>query len=184
MKTKTSNKLNIVLVIITLLLIFVAGASAFGKTNSWLTDTDEIGFVVNVADIDIVVKQNARQIENGGQIYLGTDVLEGGKTYDLNVTITNSEDEKGYYIRCQAFAVIDGTTYNINNCITNDLNRDGTWMYVYNTSTNARRQMAGSETLYVIDTLTFTANFVNGLQGKYFKLYLYIEGSPVSDFSI
>jgi len=131
-----------------------------------------------------VIKQNSRTIEDGGQIYLGTDIIEGGKTYDLNVTITNDEEEDGYYIRCQAFAVIDGKTYNINNCITNQLKMDGEWMYSYDTTKSTRRVMTGGETLSVLDTVTFSKTFVDGIQGKYFKLFLYIEGSPLSDFSM
>lgn len=194
MKTKTSNRLNILLSAITLLLIFVAMANSISQTHSWLEDDDEIGFVLNVATIDIEIKQGTRTITSGGYIYLGTDTIQANTEYlteDNSVTITNNEIGSGYYIRFQAFAVVNGVTYNINQFIstknTNSIddfimNNDG-WMYSRDTdSTEAGYQpMISTEnsiqTLHLISKLVFNQAFVDALQGQYLKLHLFVEGS-------
>ena len=48
MKTKTSNKISLLLIAIVILLVFVSGAK-LSNTYSWLTSGDEAGFVVSVA---------------------------------------------------------------------------------------------------------------------------------------
>ena len=203
MKTKISNKLNIVLIAIALLLVFVVGRVKFGNTNSWLVDKDKVGFTVTVANINIkvnqtitqTVDQEGEQIEQqvvreittaDNKIYFGTNILEADKWYDLNVTISNDELGSGFYIRCQALAVIDGTTYNINNCITNQLYKDTDgWMYTTQSSTSATRvQMTKGETRDLIDTITFPSSVIGSLEGKHVSLYLYIEGSPSQNFDI
>ena len=64
MKTKTSNKISLLLIAIVMLLVFVSGAK-LSNTYSWLTSGDEAGFVVSVADIKLIVKQGSRTIQNG-----------------------------------------------------------------------------------------------------------------------
>ena len=197
MKTKTSNKFNIWLIAITLLLLFVAGVSAFGKTNSWLVDSDDVGFVLNVDEIDITIKQGDRQINNKGYIYLGTDVIlpdteyltktTTGTIVDNSVTITNNEIGMGYYIRFQAIAVVNGASYNITNCInTSDFAykevTDGAWMYSVDENNNNIAMTAG-ETLTLMQDILFPENFVNLIQGQYFKLHLFLEGSATGDFT-
>ncbi|MBQ7880477.1 MAG: hypothetical protein IJ358_01370 [Clostridia bacterium] len=187
MKTKTSNKLNMLLIAITLLLVFVAGAKVFGSTNSWLKTEDQVGFTVTVTGIQLSVKQDNRTIPNNGMIYLNTDIVEADTAYDLNVSITNNELGSSYYIRCQAFAVVNGTTYNINNCITNDLYKNSTdnWMYITSGSTSSTPvQIPSGESVVFIDTVTFPSSVLGSLEGKYVKLYLYIEGSSSADFSV
>lgn len=187
MKTKTSNKLNMLLIAITLLLIFVAGFKAVGQTGSWLIDDEEIGFTVNVADINLEVKQGTRTIADKGNIYLGTSIIETGKIYNIDdVTITNKEALDGYYIRCQVFAVVDGVTYNINNCITTEFYKNTTdnWMYnTNNTSQSAYKPMSSSQTLKIIEKIQFPASFINGttndIKGDHITLHLFIEGSAV-----
>lgn len=183
-KTKSGNKLNMLLMAITLLLVFVSGIKIM-DTHSWLINRDEIGFVVSVADINLVVKQGERIIENNGNIYLGTEIIEADKPYTLNVTLTNVEEENGFYIRCQAFAVIGGKTYNINSFIDNDLYKanDG-WAYLTQDASNStHRTMAGNEVLTIIDTVTFPSALVDSMQGKNVKLFLYIEGNPTDSFN-
>ena len=184
MQTKSGNKLNMLLVAITLLLVFVSGVKIM-DTHSWLVNRDDIGFVVSVADINLVVKQGERTIENNGNIYLGTQIIEADKPYTLNVTLTNVEDDAGFYIRCQAFAVIGGVTYNINNYITNNLYKanDG-WAYLtQNSSSSTHRTMTANEVVTIINTVTFPASIVNNMQGKNIKLFLYIEGNPTDSFN-
>ena len=188
MKTKTS-KLNILLIAITLLLLFVACFNAFGKTNSWLIDNDEIGFELNVQNITIKVKQGERVVDNQtGFIYLGTDLIEADTAYMTtdadDVTIVNEETTGvGYYIRCQAFAVVNGVSYNINNCITGDLyKRNDNWMYSVNAE-NENGQMSAEQTITIIKSVKFPASFINQVQGQYFKLHLFIEGSADGTFA-
>lgn len=188
MKTKTS-KLNILFIAITILLIFVACCNAFGKTNSWLIDDDEIGFQLNVKNITIKVKQGERVIDDQtGFIYLGTDLIEADTSYMTtdsdDVVIVNEETEgKGYYIRCQAFAVVNGIAYNINNCITGDLyKRNDNWMYSVN-SENENVQMDALQSITIIKSVKFPASFVDTIQGQYFKLHLFIEGSADGTFA-
>lgn len=186
MNTKSSNKLNILLLAITLLLVFVVGYKALGQTNSWLINKDEIGFTVNVSGINLVVKQNGTQISNNGNISLGTDIIEASEEYDLNITIKNEELGDGYFIRSQVIAVIDGAVYNLNDCVDGDLYNDTDgWMYITQSKqSSARTQIAKDETKTIIDTIVFPESFIQELQGKHLKLYLYIEGSPVEDFNV
>ena len=183
-KTKSGNKLNMLLVAITLLLVFVSGVKIM-DTHSWLVDRNDIGFVVSVADINIVVKQGERNIENNGNIYLGTEVIEADKPYALNITLTNVEESEGFYVRCQAMALIGGKTYNINKLIDNDLYKaDDGWAYLTSgAQSSTHRTMAGSETVTIINTITFPASLVDSMQGKNVKLFLYIEGNPTDSFN-
>lgn len=186
MKTKSSNKLNILLLAITVLLVFVVGYKALGQTNSWLINKDEIGFTVNVSGISLVVKQNDTQISNNGNISLGVGIIEAGVDYDLNVTITNDELGDGYFIRSQVIAMVDGSAYNLNACVVGDFYNDTTdgWMYITdNKESSTHKQIPKGETKTIIDTISFPESFINSLQGKHLKLYLYIEGSPVDDFN-
>lgn len=184
MKTKSGNKLNRLLVAIILLLVFVSGVKIV-DTYSWLVNRDEVGFVVSVADINLVVKQGERTIENNGNIYLGTQIIEADKPYTLNITLTNLEEDSGFYIRCQAMALIGGETYNINSLITNNLykSNDG-WAYLtQNSGSSTHRTMTGSEVIPIINTITFPSSLVNSMEGKNVKLFLYIEGNPTDSFN-
>ena len=205
MKTKTNNKLNILLPAITLLLLFVIGFNSFGKTNSWLVDKDIIGFQVEVGAINVMLKQGEREIANGGFVYLGTDAIEADTNYltdtrktengvttgtDNTVVITNEEETVGYYLRFQAIAMVNGVAYNINNCITGSdfVNRevDGAW-WMYSVAdkyaqTPVNAAIAGSATLTLMKDINFPQSFVDTVQGQYFKLYLYIEGSANGEF--
>lgn len=194
MKAKIGNKLNILLIAITLLLVFVALANSINQTHSWLEDSDEIGFELNVASIDIDIKQGTRSITSGGYIYLGTDTILANTEYltgDSSVTVTNNEIGSGYYIRFQAFAVVNGVTYNINQFISTKnansvddfiINNDG-WMYSRDTDSteDGYQPMISTESntqsLYIISKLVFNEAFVETLQGQYLKLHLFVEGS-------
>lgn len=172
------------LVAIILLLVFVSGVKIL-DTHSWLVDRDDVGFVVSVADINLAVKQDSRAIENGGNIYLGTQTIEADKTYTLNVTLTNIEEDDGFYVRCQAMALIDGKTHNINSLVTNSLYKasDG-WMYVTSGAQDStHRQMTSNETVTIINTITFPSSLVATMQGKHVRLFLYIEGNPTDVFN-
>lgn len=179
MNTKSSKKLNILLVAIISLLVFVACSNMFNQTNSWLKHDDKIGFVLNVGSINITIKQNEREIPNTGHIYLNTKEIVGDTDYALNVTITNNEEGAGYYIRCQAIAVIDGVAYNINDCLTTDFvkNADG---WIYNTDKSVAgsyKPMNAGQTLTIMQKVRFPQSFVDTIQGQYVKLHLFVEGS-------
>ena len=184
MNTKSSNKLNILLVAIIALLVFVACGNLFNQTNSWLKQDDKIGFVLNVGKINITVKQDEREIVDTGYIYLNTQTIVADTDYTLNVTITNNEEGAGYYIRCQAIAVIDGVAYNINDCITTDFvkNADG-WMYNTDKSvTENYKPMTAGQTLTMMQKVKFPQSFVDTIQGQYVKLHLFVEGSATGTF--
>lgn len=187
MKTKSSNKFNNVLIAITLLLLFVLTFGLFGKTNSWLETKQDISFILKVPDINIIIKQDERTVADEGYIYLGTDHIEGDKDYALNVTITNGETGTGYYIRFQAFAVINGVTYNINNCITSDFyNRGDGWFYSVddNTAQSPTNQaMAGGQVLTMMEKVKFPSSLIESNQGQFFKLHLFVEGSASGEFT-
>ena len=185
MKTKTSNKLNILLIAITLLLVFVACVSAFGSTGSWLTNSDEVGFKVMVEDINLKVKQNGVEIENQGYIYLGTNVIESDTDYSLGVTITNAETKgTGLYIRFQAIALINGVENNINDYITtSNFYKEGDgWFYSNISGSSTRTTLAPGAERTMMEKANFPSSFLSQHQGKYFKLFLYIEGSPDGAF--
>ena len=205
MKTKTNNKLNVLLPAITLLLLFVIGFSSFGKTNSWLVDKDTIGFQVQVGEMNVLVKQGEREIADGGFVYLGTDTIEANTNYltdtrktengvttgtDNTVVIINEETSTGYYLRFQAIAMVNGVAYNINSYIAGSdfVNRDingAWWMYSVadkSVQTPVNAPIAGSATLTLMKDINFPQSFVDIVQGQYFKLYLYIEGSANGEF--
>lgn len=199
MKTKVS-KINILFIAIMLLLVFVAGFTLFGKTHSWLRITEDITFTVDVNQINISVRQGSRIIPNDGTglIELGTNVIEADVKCDFtDVEIVNNEKAKGYYIRCQVFAIIGDDIYNINNCIENDFYKssDG-WMYyttldTQNKPTTTARQMdkkndndATQGVVTLMKSLTMpnelaSGVYLNDIQGQVFTLHLYIEGSAV-----
>lgn len=184
MNTKSSKKLNILLVAIISLLVFVACSNIFNQTNSWLKHEDKIGFVLNVGTINITIKQDEREISNTGHIYLNTKEIVGDTDYTLNVTITNNEEGAGYYIRCQAIAVIDGVVYNINDCVTSDFvkNADG-WMYnTDKADTENYKPMTAGQTLTMMQKVRFPQSFVDTIQGQYVKLHLFVEGSAEGTF--
>ena len=184
MKTKSGNKLNMLLIAIILLLVFIYGINVT-DTYSWLSNRDDVGFVVSVSDINLVVKQNSRIIRNGENIYLGTEIVEPDTTYNLNITITNDENGDGYYIRSQLLVVIGGTTYNINSFVTNNLykSNDG-WMYLTSGAQDStKRIIAKQETIQVINTLTFPSSFIDSMEGENVKLFLYIEGHSSNTFA-
>ena len=172
------------LVAIMLLLVFVSGVKLVG-THSWLVNRDDVGFVVSVADINIAVKQGERVIANGGNIYLGTNFIEGGATHTLDVTITNLEDEDGFYVRCQVLAVGGEYTYNINKLVGNDLYKaDDGWMYITSGAQNStHRKMTASEQIRLINTITFPPELVESQPGTNVRLFLYIEGNPTDVFA-
>ena len=95
MKIKSSNKLNTLLIAITLLLLFVVGVVDFGKTNSWLVDRDKIGFKVQVGYMDMFLKQGERKIENNEYIYLSTEVIEANTAYLTNTLQTVGNETTG-----------------------------------------------------------------------------------------
>lgn len=205
MKTKISKN-HILLVAIMLLLVFVVCFNTFNTTNSWLKDSDQIEFTVNVNDISIAVKQGTREIENDGtgKIYLGTNFIEADVKCDFeDVLVVNNETAKGYYIRCQVFARIGEKVYNINNCIENDLYKssDG-WMY-YTEITNdvittTPKQMEGKDlenstkgVVTIMESLTLPSLlednvddsldvYFSDFQGQLITLHLYIEGSAIA----
>ena len=191
MKQRTGNKFNILLAITGLLLVFLIAFANIGFTGSWLISEDELGFTVKVPDIKIKVEQtissNVREItKQDNKIYFGETILYSNKEYDLNVTIKNDELGKGFYIRCRALAVVNGTTYNVNNCITNSLykNTNG-WMYLTTSTSSATPiQMPATTTRSILDTITFPSSVFGSLQGKHISLFFEIEGSPLQDFTI
>ena len=187
------------------------GFVQFGRTNSWLVDNDTIGFNVNVQEINIIIKQGDRQITDKGYIYLNTHLIESNTKYltntlttttdgegnsvttgeDNSVTITNDETGAGYYVRFQAIAMINGVAYNINHFITTTdfVNRQDTdnswWMYSVddkNATTPVNSAMQANTTLIMMQDLQFSDNFVSKVQGQYFKLYLFVEGSANGQF--
>lgn len=205
MKTKNGNKVNILLIAITLLLLFVVGINSFGKTNSWLVDQDIIGINVHVGKIKLIISQNGQEIEDDGYISLGAEIIEAGKTYltdtrntvngvttgeDNRVVILNDEKGAGYYIRFQVIAMVNGVAYNINECIESDFyNRqvanEGYWLYSVDdktAQTPVNRAINSKETLVLIEDLEFSQSFVDLVQGQYFRLHLYIEGSADGNF--
>ena len=202
MKTKTS-KLNILLIAIVLLLVFVASAQLMGQTGSWLKDDDDLTFTINISSINIEVKQGTRRIDNDGLLYIGTDLIEGDETYTFDaMTICNKEEGSGYYIRFKAIAKVNGVEYNINDYITSDFykNANGWMYYTLNKESSEPIQMPKDDksTLDVDESQKTIISALkipkeNGdntklstktMQGKYFRLYIYIEGSPSSSFNI
>ena len=209
MKTKVSNQLNILLTTMALLLLFVIGFYNLGHTNSWLVTSDTIGFQLGVQEIQITIKQGERKVLDKGYILLNTNLIEADTEYLTNtlsttidpetgdetttgennsVTITNDEEGLGYYIRFQAIAVINGVSYNINHFIkTSDfLNRKGAdnsyWMYSVDAQDRDVAMSAG-QTLTMMQDVQFSQNFINQVQGQYFRLYLFVEGSATGVFS-
>lgn len=202
MKTKTS-KFNILLVVTIVLLVFVVCTQFAGKTGAWLKDDDELVFTINVSAISIQVKQGDRDIKDGGLLHTGTSLIEGDKEYSFEaMTISNKEEGVGYYVRFKAIAKVNGVEYNINDYITSDFYNNTTdkWMYYTASKTNSTPiQMPKDNVATDVDeslkTLisAFTIPSTNAdnnklstskMQGKYFRLYIYIEGSPSSSFDI
>ena len=207
MKAKSSNKVNTLLIAVTLLLLFVVGFIDFGKTNSWLVDRDTIGFNVQIAPMNLFLKQGGRKIENDEYIYLATETIEADTEYltntlqtiddvttgeDNSVIIVNEEEGKGYYLRFQAIAMLNGSAYNINSYITDsdfvnrkDEDSNAWWMYSVDDKSAqnpVNAPIAGNTTLTLIKDLVFPQSFVDIVQGQYFKLYLFIEGSANGEF--
>ena len=207
MKAKSSNKVNTLLIAVTLLLLFVVGFIDFGKTNSWLVDRDTIGFNVQIAPMNLFLKQGGRKIENDEYIYLATETIEADTEYltntlqtvddvttgeDNSVIIVNEEEGKGYYLRFQAIAMLNGSAYNINSYITDsdfvnrkDEDSNAWWMYSVDDKSAqnpVNAPIEGNTTLTLIKDLVFPQSFVDIVQGQYFKLYLFIEGSANGEF--
>ena len=199
MKIKTS-KFNMLLVAIVMLLVFVVSTTFIGQTGSWLKSEDDVVFTINVSAISIDVKQGSRKIENNGLLYTGTSLIEGDKAYTFEeMTVSNKEEGTGYYIRFKAIAKVNGTEYNINDYITSDFYNAGEWMYYTSTKTSSTPiQMPKDNISTDVDeslkmmisgfTIPLTSSggklSTNTMQGKYFRLYIYIEGSPSSGFDI
>ncbi|MBQ3502187.1 MAG: hypothetical protein IJA72_00785 [Clostridia bacterium] len=202
MKTKTS-KFNILLVAITLLLVFVACTQVVGKTGSWLKDDDDLAFTINISAISIEVKQGTRKIDNNGLLYINTDIIEGDETYSFDaMTICNKEEGTGYYIRFKAIAKVNGNEYNINDYITSDFYKNANgWMYytankqssepiqmpkddASTTGVDESQKIIISELKIPSTSADSTKLSTSTMQGKYFRLYIYIEGSPSSSFDI
>ena len=190
MKTKTNNKLNILLIATVLLLVFVMAFRWFNQTGAWLTVNEDITFVVDVKDISIIVTQDdgegTRTIVNNGKIYTGVKVLEGDVRYDIeDVSITNTEAGNGYYIRCQVIAIVNGTEYNINNLVETDMykNADGYMYHTASSSSPTATPMATGSTKDIIKAFTIpktadTGLSIGNMQGKHVRFCLYIQGSP------
>lgn len=199
MKAKTS-KINILLIVTIVLLVFVACTQFIGQTGSWLKDEDELSFKINISDISIEVKQATRKISDEGLLYIGTNLIEGDKQYTFDaMTISNKEQGSGYYIRFKAIAKVNGVEYNINNYISSEFYNGGEWMYYTQNSEsptlipmpkdNATTQDVDESQKTVISSFTIpstsgdnTKLTTNLMQGKYFRLYIYIEGSPNNTF--
>ncbi|MFQ6724093.1 MAG: hypothetical protein ACLRFE_01990 [Clostridia bacterium] len=190
MKTKANNKLNILLVAITLLLFLVAIFNSVGQTGSWLSTREQIGFELNVQQIDIAINQGSRQINNGGNVYLGTNTLVSDQTYlnseETKVTITNNETGMGYYIRFQVIAKSEDKVYNMNNCITSSdfysrTVADGNWLYSVDGSNN-NVAMTTQQTLTMIKDVKFPQSFIEDTAGKLVRFYLIVEGSATGIF--
>jgi ABC-type transport system involved in multi-copper enzyme maturation permease subunit len=193
-KAKSSNKTNILLIAITLLLFFVMGINLIGKTNSWLVSGETIGFRVQIGEINIYLQQGERKIKDGEYVYLYTESIEANKTYltDNTVAMVNAETASAFYLRFQAIAMVNGVAYNINSYITGsdfynrkDSDSDAWWMYSVNDK-NAQNpvnaQIPASTTLTMLKDIVFPQSFVDEVQGQYFKLYLFIEGSINGEF--
>ena len=186
MKTKSSNKLNLLFTAMALLLIFVASMRYLGGTNSWLIDNEDVKFTVIVASINIDVKQGERKISDGGSIYLNTKTIESDKKYDFeDVAITNNEKGTGYYIRCKLIAKVNGVEHNINNYVTSEFykSNDGWMYYTLNKDDSTAIQMPQSATKIIMSVMTIPSSIIDA-QGKYFAFYLFVEGSPSSAFDI
>ena len=199
MKAKSSNKTNILLIAITLLLFFVMGVNLIGKTNSWLVSGETIGFRVQIGEINIYLQQGERKIKDGEYVYLHTESIEANKAYltnvsgvDNTVAMVNAETASAFYLRFQAIAMVNGVAYNINSYITGsdfynrkDSDSNAWWMYSVNDK-NAQNpvnaQIPASTTLTMLKDIVFPQSFVDEVQGQYFKLYLFIEGSINGEF--
>ena len=194
MKAKSSNKANILLIAITLLLFFVMGINWFGETNSWLVSGETIGFRVQIGEMNLYLQQGERKIKDGEYVYLYTESIEANKTYltDNAVEMVNAETASAFYLRFQAIAMVNGVAYNINSYITGsdfynrkDSDSNAWWMYSVNDK-NAQNpvnaQIPASTTLTMLKDIVFPQSFVDEVQGQYFKLYLYIEGSFDGNF--
>ena len=188
MKQTKGLKLNVLLTAICLLLVFVC--LLINYSGAWLTSKDTVKFTAQVDAINIVLKQDARELTSANNnIYLGTNIIEADKDYDVNITITNNEQNEGYYVRYKVVAQVNGTVYNINNYITfgSGLNKnaDG-WIYVASGTTP--KAMTSGQILTIMDSFKIPATASNGqlsistLQGKFYRLYLYVQGSPLSTF--
>ncbi len=193
MKQLKISKVNILLTAIVALLIFVAGFNLIGLTGSWLEDNEEVVFNTQVTGINIVLKQNDVEITDN-KIKIPTNIIEADTTYDMNVTITNDENTKGYYVRFRVVALVNGTQYNINNLIATDFYKHPTdgWMYHTanpasstltqmdaNTSASSTRRLLTS---FSVPSTAETGLSIANLQGKHFRLFMFIEGSTTETF--
>ena len=191
-KQKSFTQFNILWVAISVLLIFVI-AMHIGGTGSWLSKDETIVFKTQVVGININIQQTLNkgkegestvEIVDGGPISLQTNIIEADTDYPLDVTVTNGESGLGYYIRYKALAMVNGTEYNINNLIDTDfyVKTDG-WAYHTASSGSATpTQMAANSTRNMLNSFRIPSTAGSGLsigtlQGKHFKLYIYIEGS-------
>lgn len=206
LKTKTSSKLNVLLMAIILLLLFVVCTRPLGVVGSWLRDSDEFGFTVNVSAINIEIKQDTRLISDGGQVYINatSGIIEGGQEYSFDsVTVSNPEEAAGYYIRFKAIAKVNGVEYNINEYINSDFYRSTTdgWMYYTadkGSETPIQLPKDDETTTAVDESLKMMINkftiptenadssklSTSKMQGKYFRLYIIVQGSATSNFSV
>ena len=119
-------------------------------------------------------------------------MMKVNQEHYLNVKIINNEPGDGYYIRFQALAVVNGVTYNINEYITSDFYKNANgWAYnTANSSSSTPLAMTNGQSKTIMGSMTIPATASAGklsiasLQGKHFRLYLYIEGSPSSHFDM
>lgn len=190
MKQTKGLKLNVLLTAICLLLVLVC--LLVNYTGAWLSSKDTVSFTAQVDAINIVLKQDDRELTTAdNNIYLGTDVIEADTQYDVNLTLKNNEQNEGYYVRYKVVAQVNGTIYNINNYITVGeglyKNADG-WIYYVSTGSTAKAMPAGLE-LTIMDDIEIPSTASSGqlsistLQGKFFRLYLYVQGSPSNTFN-
>ncbi len=194
MKQKSFTQFNILWVAIAVLLIFVT-AMHVGATGSWLSKDETIVFKTQVVGVSMNVQQTLNkgnegessvEIVDGGTISLQTDIIEANTDYPLDVTVTNDESGLGYYVRYKALAIVNGTEYNINNLIDTDfyVKNDGWAYHTANSSSSTPTQMNAKSTRNMLNSFRIPSTAGSGLsigtlQGKHFKLYVYIEGSAI-----
>lgn len=156
-------------------------------SGAWLVADDTVYFTAQVGSINIQLNQGEREITaQDNNIYLGTNVIEKDTDYTLNITLTNKEEYEGYYVRYKVVAQINGEVKNANDIVSTSLYKsaDG-WIYVSQTATLSA--MTGGQTVTLIDSINISSTLdwdLSSYSGKLFRLYLYVQGSPVSDFTV
>lgn len=196
---KSKSKFNILLIAICALLVIVI--CMIGNTSSYLVSEHQIKMTTKVANIDVKLMQDTRELtETDNIVYLGTSIIEGDKVYDTNVKLKNSEISSSYYMRYKVVAMVDGEFFNITDYITlesvdeSKFYLENGWMYYGTGSTKQVLPGAPSEDnpliLSIMKAFCIPSTASAGklstttMQGKNFKLYLYLEGSPSINFDV